>query len=218
MNKRQWINRVSLYTLGMLILAIGINLNTITGFGVSCITAFYYSIYKATPISFAMASFLMYMVMVAGEFILKGKDRDWKDLLQIPFSLVYSVLLGWMEKLFQSLHFEALWQNLLILLLAIVCIGVGTALMIHTRLIIAPPDGLVTTLAWKFDRSNGLFKNIMDTCCVVFACSVDLLAHGKLVSIGFGTLMSMLFVGRTIAVFDRFFKEKVLKASGLQVR
>ena len=88
--------------------------------------------------------------------------------------------------------------------------------MILTKVTIGPPDGLVVTIAWKTNRSNGLVKNITDIFCVIFACCVDLYAHGKLVSIGFGTLMCMIFVGRIIAVFELLCKDKILLISGLK--
>ena len=51
------IARGIIFCIGMLLLALGITFNTMTGFGTSCITAGYYAIYKATPLSFAQACF-----------------------------------------------------------------------------------------------------------------------------------------------------------------
>ncbi len=215
MKTKQWINRGIIYFSGMMILALGITFNTMTGFGTSCITAGYYAIYQATPLSFAQASFIVYMVMLALEFLIKGKNREWRDLLQIPFSLVYSVLLEWMEQLFMPIRFDALWQNLLLLAAGIICIGIGTSMMINMRVVTSPPDGLVAAMAWKLKKNTGFGKNLLDAICVFIALVVDLLAHGKLVSIGFGTAMSMIFVGRAVAAFDHFFKEKMIRSAGL---
>lgn len=216
MKTKHWLSRITIFLLGMTIAALGITFNTMTGFGTSCITAAYYATYKATSLSFAQASFLLYMVMLALEFAVKGKDREWRDLFQIPFSLAYSLLLEWMEQLFLNIRFDALWQNLLLLAAGIICIGVGTSMMLNMRLVAGPPDGLAAAVGWKLKKGTGFGKNLLDILCVIIALVIDLAAHGHLVSVGFGTVMSSIFVGRSIAVFERFCREKMLRAAGLQ--
>jgi len=213
---RHQITRAIIFCVGIVFLVLGITFNTMTGLGTSCITASYYSIYKATSLSFAQASFMVYMVMLAMEFLIKGKHRDWRDLLQIPFSLGYSILLQWMEKLFMPIRFDTFWENLLLLAVATVCIGIGTSMVLNMKVVASPPDSLAGVIGWRLKRGTGLGKNLLDASCVIFALAVDLLAQGKLVSIGIGTLLSMIFVGRVIAVFEFFFKKHLLRLAGMQ--
>ena len=216
MKAKHWIMRGSIFTVGMLLLALGITFNTMTGFGTSCITAGYYAIYKATPLSFAQACFGVYAIMLVLEFLVKGKERDWKDLSQLPFSLVYSILLEWMEKLFMPIRFDTVWQNVLLLIAGVICIGIGTSMMLNMKVTAGPPDALAAAIGWRLKKGTGFGKNLLDSFCVLLALTVDLIAHGKLVSIGIGTVVSMICIGRVIAVFEHFCKDKLLRLSGMQ--
>lgn len=79
--------------MGLITLTLGVTLNTKAGLGISPVTAVPYSIAHALDISFAVTMFLVYAVMLVIQFVLKGTRREWKDLLQIPFSFVFSAFL-----------------------------------------------------------------------------------------------------------------------------
>ena len=155
-------------------------------------------------------------IMLVLEFLVKGKERDWKDLSQLPFSLVYSILLEWMEKLFMPIRFDTVWQNVLLLVAGVICIGIGTSMMLNMKVTAGPPDALAAAIGWRLKKGTGFGKNLLDSFCVLLALTVDLIAHGKLVSIGIGTVVSMICIGRVIAVFEHFCKDKLLRLSGMQ--
>ena len=129
-------------------MALGVTLNTKAGLGISPVTAVPYSIAHALHISFAMTVFLVCAVMLVIQFLLKGSKREWKDLLQIPFSFVFSAFL--------------------------------------------------------------------DLVCVAIAVAVDLVFTGRLSSVGIGTFIVMVFTGRVVYVFNRFFRKKLVKLAGLE--
>ena len=91
--KKEKLWRYGIYSIGLITLALGVTLNTKAGLGISPVTAVPYSIAHAFNISFAVTVFLVYAVMLVIQFVLKGTRREWKDLLQIPFSFVFSAFL-----------------------------------------------------------------------------------------------------------------------------
>ncbi|MEM5781229.1 MAG: hypothetical protein AAGU02_08770, partial [Lawsonibacter sp.] len=85
--------RGSLYALGVLLLAVGISLNTKTGLGVPPILSVVYSVSGIWNLNFGVVNFVLYCGFVGAELLLLR--RVWGiDLLQLPFSLVFSILLG----------------------------------------------------------------------------------------------------------------------------
>ncbi len=64
---------------------------------------------------------------------------------------------------------------------------------------------------------TGLIKNFTDIICVSFTCIVSLVFAHKIVGIGIGTLFAMVFVGRTIAVFNHSTKKPLDKLAGINV-
>lgn len=47
------------------------------------------------------------------------------------------------------------------------------------------------------------------------ACVIGLLFDKRIIGIGIGTVAAMLLVGRCVAVFDHFFKDRMKSAAGL---
>ena len=209
-------HRAWIYTLGMLILALGLTLNTKTGLGVSPILSMAYCTSQIWEVNFGDTTFVIYILFVAGQLVIRGKNRQWYDLLQLPLSLVFSRLLNLFDARIPydpALH--GLGANLLVLLLAIVVTGIGVSMTVNMRLVPNPGDGIVQALADRMGRDQGFAKNIFDLGCVALTCVVSLGAAGQIIGIGIGTLAAMVGVGRAIALVNHFFKERMCRAAGV---
>ena len=209
-------HRAWIYGLGMLVLALGLTLNTKTGLGVSPILSVAYSSSQIWGFNFGDATFILYCAFVAGELIIRGKDRQWYDLLQLPLSLVFSRILNFFDRWIgydPSVH--SLGSNLGMLLLAIAVTGVGVSMTVNMRLIPNPGDGIVQALADRMGRDQGFAKNIFDIGCVLATIVLCLAANGSLIGIGIGTIGAMIGVGRAIALVNHFFKNQMCQAAGM---
>lgn len=217
---RQQLLRYSFFCLGLVILAFGLTLNTRTGLGATAIISVSYTISEIWGGNLGDTTFWMYTVFVGMELVLHlmkyGRKETTvfvKDLLQLPMSLLVTRFLNlfsvWIPDLSDGglIRFPGL-------VLAIICTGVGSALMIPMNLVPSPGDGIVKAVADVTGISTGLSKNIIDITCVLFASAVSFLNTGRLLGVGIGTVAAMLFVGRVIALFDRFFKQRLLYATG----
>ena len=225
------------YLAGLLILALGITMNTKAGLGVSPIISVSYSVSTIWGHNFGNTTLLLYSAFVAAEMVLdwlgarQGKGtlrRSLRatlllDALQFPLSLVFTRFLNWFSGGIPDLATQcqgSFWGTLpgqiLFLLGAIVCTGVGAALSLNMRLIPNPGDGIVQTIAARAGRSGGLCKNCFDLGNVALTTAVGLLAVGWPVGIGLGTLLSMIGVGRVIALFNHFCFRSAAVLSGLQ--
>ncbi len=219
MNKRRTSNltwRFLFYGIGLVVLAIGITLNTKTGLGVSPIISVPFTISKIWKLNFAVMTFVVYALMVGIQFVLKGENRQWKDILQIPFSFVFSILLDFFGKVL-NFQYEQLWQNLLLLLAAIVVTAIGAAITVNMKVIPNPADGLAQVAGDVLGKGMGMGKNIIDFTCVVITAVLSFVFAGKLVAIGLGTVLAMVGVGRVIALFNHLFKEKMDGLAGIEI-
>ena len=211
--KKEHLWRAAIYGAGVLVLALGGSLGTKTGMGISPINAIPFALSSAFPMGFSMAVFVFYTGIIALEFLIRGKHRRWRDLLQLPFSVVYSALLGvfggWMQVP------SALWQRLAVLAASILLLGLGIALMVNMRVVPNPADGLADTIGWALKRDMGLGKNILDGCCVAGAFCIDAAFGTIWTSIGISTVISAIFIGRAVHLFDRLLRGKILRLAGL---
>ncbi|MDC7288910.1 DUF6198 family protein [Blautia schinkii] len=215
MNIVQKFLRFTFYIMGAVLLAIGITLSTKTGLGVSPIISVPFSIASIWNLNFAAMTFIVYTLLVGIQILLKSPHFAPIDLLQIPFSLVFSFFLNIFEKLFR-MEFIHLWQNLILLLIAIILTGIGAAVMVDMKLTPNPADGLAATVGEVTRKGMGFGKNLIDFSSVALSCMIGLVFSQKLEGIGVGTIIAMIGVGRTIALFNHFFKEKIVFIAGLQ--
>lgn len=211
--RRKLINRLLSYGLGIVILALGITLNTKTGLGVSALVSIAYTVANAWNLNFALMTFLLYTCFALIEVGLKWgflpqlRKVLWKDLLQIPFSLAFSLFLNVFGGIIPVA--EHVGAQIVMLVLAIVCTGIGAAMIVDMHLIPNPADGLAQTLGMVTKKGMGLGKNLLDCSCVGISAVIGLVARGRLIGIGIGTIAAMIGVGRVVALFHRCFETKL---------
>lgn len=218
--RRKLINRLLSYGLGIVILALGITLNTKTGLGVSALVSIAYTVANAWNLNFALMTFLLYTCFALIEVGLKWgflpqlRKVLWKDLLQIPFSLAFSLLLNVFGGIIPVA--EHVGAQIVMLVLAIVCTGIGAAMIVDMHLIPNPADGLAQTLGMVTKKGMGLGKNLLDCSCVGISAVIGLVARGRLIGIGIGTIAAMIGVGRVEALFNRCFETKLCRTAGVE--
>lgn len=207
--------RFGFYLLGMVLLALGLTLNTKTGLGASAILSIPFTLSEGTGLNFGDLSFLTYCVLVAAQFVVKGKNRSWADLLQLGVSLVFTRLLNLFKA---AIPYESgfLPTDIALLALAILFTGIGAAMTVVMRLVPNPGEGIVHSLAQRFGKELGLCKNLFDLGCVAVSLVLGLFFGNPLLGVGLGTAISMVGVGRVIAVFNALCRSRLQSLAGLQ--
>ena len=242
--RKKYLYRVILYLSGLLILSLGLTLNTKTGLGVSPIISVSYCISTIFHQNFGNITFILYGCFVitemflhtvrnhryarhAGTVLVHASRINQRltllmDFLQLPFSLVITRLLNLFNDILPdfpspSEYFSVteLTVRVLFLLLAIVLTGIGAALSLTMRLVPNPGDGIVQAIADCFQKSVGFTKNCFDLFCIAVTVVIGFLFSGHIVGIGLGTLLAMLGVGRVIALFHRLTYKKIVNLAGL---
>lgn len=206
--------RALFYGIGVVLLAVGLTLNTKTGLGTAPIITVPFAMSKLWSINFAGCVFAVYTIMTCLQFLIR---RKLSVFLQLPFSVVFSILLNYFGNLL-DFRFAALWQNILLLAAAIIITAIGVALMVNMKLIANPADGFANTVGEILGKGMGFGKNVVDLSCVAITAVLTLAASGHLIGIGVGTLISMIGVGRAIAVFNSLCKEKITSMAGVEWR
>lgn len=121
--------RWCIYALGMVLLAIGITLNSLTGLGASAIVSVPFTVSEATGLSFGDLTLVVYVAFVIAEFFIMGKASSWTYLLQIPLSIVFTRIMNLIKVVFP---YESgnLPLDLVMLAIAIILTGVGAAMTV----------------------------------------------------------------------------------------
>lgn len=230
--KKQGYYRAFFYIAGLMILAMGLTLNTKAGLGVSPIISVSYSLSEIFGLNFGNTTMVQYCLFVVVELVLhslrrKQNPRDQRlrlvmDLLQIPLSLVFTRFLNLFGGLVPDVAAGAeSWQTrfplrLGVLVLAILCTGVGASMSLSMRVVPNPGDGIVQALADWTGKTVGLTKNCFDLFNITVTILVSLLLTGRVVGVGIGTVAAVIGVGRTIALFQRLAGRQIAALSGMK--
>ena len=208
--------RSAIYMLGLGLLAFGIALSVKADLGISPISSVAYCGSVITNLNYGLVNFSLYTVFVAAQFALRGKQSRILDLLQLVVSVVFSWV---MDRLVTGIPYVAadhsFMENIGLLLVSVLFIGVGVSWSVKMRMIPNPGDGIVQALADRVGWEQGTAKNVFDISCVCVTTLMGLIFGGRLIGIGVGTVISMLLVGRVVALTNRFVTKKLCAAVGL---
>lgn len=216
--------RWGIYLSGMVILALGITLNTKTGLGVSPIITVAYGVATICDGDLGNIVFIWYCILVLIQIILhsikkQGKERFHVitlDLCQIPLSIVFTRFMNVFADQIPQLETEctgtfagSMTGRIVFLLLAISLTGIGAAMTLDMRIIPNPGDGIVQVFSDFSGKKVGFVKNCIDVVCVLITCLIGYLGAGCVKGIGIGTLLAVLCTGRVIALFQLLFQKKM---------
>lgn len=192
--------RFCYYLFGMVLLAIGITLNTKTALGVSPLISIGYAVSQVAGLNFGNMTFVVYAAFVVIQFLLRRRNARWRDALQLLVALLFSQLLNVFDRV---LAYEpaTLPGKLVMLVGAVVLTGIGAAITLTMDLVPNPGDGLVSAVADTFHIATGLAKNLCDATSVVLTLAVGLAFGGRVIGIGLGTLITVLLCGRVMALY-----------------
>lgn len=193
----QWLVRLVVYCVGIIVVSLGIVCCKKSGLGISPISCIPYVLELATPLSFGTMTMLFHLANTLIQYILERKLWNVKIFLQVPVAVLFGVVIdAWQSIL--VVDTSKLWLQLLALVCSVFFTALGMILMIHMQLVQNPPDGTVRRVSAMLGVEMGRIKIIYDICCVVISLALSFLLLGKLKGFGIATIVSALFVGKTL--------------------
>lgn len=192
--------RIAVYVLGLIILALGIDLNTKSLLGVSPIISVPYSIAAITGGSLGGVIFTYYVLLVLIQWGIKKKEFRLYQFLQIPCAFVTSAAVQIFDEVLRTP--ETLVLRILLLLLAIVVTAIGASLTVGMEIVPNPSDGLANIIGTSLGHGFGFGKNLLDGISIAVSLAIGFLFTGSPLSIGVGTIISMILTGRVIALLE----------------
>lgn len=204
------LKRLVIYFAGMWIVSLGIVLCTKCNLGVSPISNIPYLLAAILPLTFGQFTILFHFLNIALQMIIGRAYKDLKIWLQIPVAFLFGVIIDFLKGV---LRFEATFLplQLLVLALSIFFTALGMVMMLDMDLVQNPPDGTVQIISAKSGAERGKIKILYDISCALVSLLIGLLVLGKPYGIGVATVLSAIFVGRTVSLIDRV-KGKLLGA------
>lgn len=196
---KRFILRLLIFCAGLVVLSLGIDLNTKTQLGISPINSVPFNVHKLTGLPLWVCIYALYLLFILMQWLLLKKDFHPVQFLQIGTSFVCSILIQFFDDRLPLLTTPV--SQYLVLVLAVVLTAIGSALTAGMHLTPNPGEGAAVAIGKAMKKDFALGKNVLDLGCVVASVAITLIFAGKIMNIGIGTLVSMLFTGRVVKLF-----------------
>ncbi len=203
---KNWIIRYAVFIIGLYFLTLGVVLIIRSSLGTSPISSFSYVLSLNTPLTLGMATFLLNMMLIGGQFwFLRGigTRRDYMEIMmQIPFSLLFSVFLDlnmWMLKWMTPPSY--IWS---LTLLAVGCLiqAFGVVLEMKPNVVAMSGEGFVKYASRRFGKDFGRVKVMTDVGLVLLAVVTSLVMAHKIIGVREGTVVAALGVGLLVSLIN----------------
>ena len=196
------LRRYLLFLAGVLCSALGISLITLAGMGTSAVSSLAYVLTYVFPgISLGTFTFVVNCVMLGGQILILRKKFRPLQLLQIPFTFLFSCCIDLWMGLLGGLVPQSYASHWVILLMGCACLGLGVALEVIPNVLILPCEGFVRVCSQEFHWDFGKTKTGFDLTMVAAATLLSLLDLGAVYGLREGTVVCALTVG----YISRFF-------------
>ena len=205
-------NRIGIYLLGTAALALGLTLSTKAELGVAPVITLPSTLCRILPLDFAAATAAVYFLFVILQLVLRQSSSVGKILLQFPFSIAFSALLRLFSTRLPAPN--ALFLRCLLLALSLFVTAGGIFLMVGANLIANPADALAYAISNVIHKNPGAGKNLLDVTCVCLSLLLSLVTGCSITGIGLGTVVSMVCVGRLLALYNAAGKVWLLRLTG----
>lgn len=190
--------RIFVYIIGLIILALGIDLNTKTCLGISPIISVPYNISSISGAMLGAVIFIYYCLQIFLQWLLDREKFSKIQLLQIPCAFITSLAVQVFDSIIPTP--SGMVARIVVLILAICVTGLGAAIVVAMKIVPNPADGLANVVGTKLGHDFGFGKNVIDFVSIIISFIIGFVATGGILGIGIGTVIAMIFTGRVIAL------------------
>ena len=200
--------RIILFMAGTLINALGITLITKAYLGTSPISSLPFVLSLGFSPSFGTLS-LCFHQLFAGQVILLKKDFPKLQILQIPITIIFSLLIDFFMYIFRHVKPANYILSLILLVLGCSVMALGITLAVRAKLILTPGNAFVQALSDRTKKPYGNVEIVFDTTLTVLAIIASFILFGKFRGVREGTIISSFLVGSFINLYNKITSKTV---------
>ena len=203
--------RVFVYVVGLFILSFGIVIAVNSGLGISPMTSFPVILSEILGTGTGSTITVVFLCFILGQKILYGKEFRWYNISQIVFSFLFGFFVDFAEWVLYDVAFSSYVGQLFLLFVSIVVIALGLSIYMDAKLVNLPAEGFVAAVSDKIGIPFSKGKVMMDCTFVAIGICLSLLFIGGIWNIREGTVLSAIFVGKTIPLASKMTRPLFMK-------
>lgn len=212
MSRKELAKRYTLFIISLFFAALGVAVTKHGELGVSPISSVANVLsYQFTALSLGEWLILWNCVLILGQVVIRRKEFEPVQLLQIPLSFLFGWFTDFGSWLVSGLPAESYPVRLLLVVAGTVILGFGISLAVLANVVMNSGEAFVKALSDKFWMNFGNVKIGFDVFCVVLAVLLSLLFFHRVVGTREGTVLAALLTGQVVKFFVRRVRKPVEK-------
>lgn len=202
-NGHELLKRYIFFFLGICLNAFGIALFTRSKLGTGPTSCIPYVVSLKSGLSFGTCTFIFNILLLLGQIILLRKNFPRYQLLQLPVTLLFSILIDGAMKITTFVNTDIYWIALLYNILGCVFRAVGVSCQVVADVVMLSTEAFVKALSDVSKKEFSWIKLFFDVFMAAVAIALSFLLLGRLESVREGTLIIVLLVGPVSHYFTK---------------
>lgn len=202
-NSHELLKRYIFFFLGICLNAFGIALFTRSKLGTGPTSCIPYVVSLKSGLSFGTCTFMFNILLLLGQIILLRKNFPRYQLLQLPVTLLFSILIDGAMKFTTFVNTDIYWIALLYNILGCIFRAVGVSCQVVADVVMLSTEAFVKALSDVSKKEFSWIKLFFDVFMAAVAIALSFLLLGRLESVREGTLIIVLLVGPVSHYFTK---------------
>ena len=205
----QFVIRVLVYCLGLMLLAFGVAISVNSNLGVSPVNSLPYVVSQILQVPMGTCVTVIFCGYIALQVLILGREFQPVNLLQILFSTVFGYFVDFAKMVVGDFAIPTYFGRLLMMGVSIVLIALGVLLYMDAQLVPMPMEGLVACIVGKTGKTFGNVKTVIDCLVVVIGIVLCFIFLGEIQGIREGTIITAIVTGKLMGVLRKWITPKV---------
>lgn len=202
-NGHELLKRYIFFFLGICLNAFGIALFTRSKLGTGPTSCIPYVVSLKSGLSFGTCTFMFNILLLLGQIILLRKNFPRYQLLQLPVTLLFSILIDGAMKFTTFVNTDIYCLALFYNILGCVFRAVGVSCQVVADVVMLSTEAFVKALSDVSKKEFSWIKLFFDVFMAAVAIALSFLLLGRLESVREGTLIIVLLVGPVSHYFTK---------------
>lgn len=200
--------RITLYIIGLFLLALGVSLSIQTSLGVSPVSSLAYAMTLTAGLSIGITTVLANILFIVIQIMLDKRIELREFAVQLIVVFLFGFLMDVTLLLVQLFPTpESLISKIIVLTISFHIISTALLLYFTAKLPLMPYDALTYVISKRFKITFSKAKITSDTLNVVIAGVMSLLFIHSLGSVGVGTILAAYFIGKILGKLMPLFQQ-----------
>ena len=199
----QFLIRVCIYCLGLMLIAFGVAISVNSNLGVSPVNSLPYVISLIIHVPLGTCVTVIFCAYILLQFLLLRKEFNPINLLQIVFSTIFGYFVDFAKVLVGDWALPTYAGKLTMLAMSIFLIALGVLLYMEVRLVPMPMEGLAATIAKKMNVPFPTMKTVVDCIVVLTGLVLSFVFLGRLDGIREGTIITAVVTGKIVGLMAK---------------